>query len=86
MDRMDTDWIAKRAYAIWEEEGRPEGRHESHWKLAIHDFESMQETVGALAGLPEEPVVPVAKKPIVKISKPKEKKITAKPEGIAAIV
>jgi hypothetical protein len=23
--------IRKRAYAIWEEEGRPEGRHLDHW-------------------------------------------------------
>lgn len=85
MDRLDTDWIAKRAYAIWEEEGRPEGRHDSHWRMAVLDFEAMQETVGALAGLPEEPAEPKKKKVAVKSSKPKEK-MMVKPEGIAAIV
>ena len=26
--------IRERAYKIWEDEGRPEGRHEEHWNLA----------------------------------------------------
>lgn len=26
--------ISDRAYAIWEAEGRPEGRHEQHWLAA----------------------------------------------------
>ncbi|WP_312862177.1 DUF2934 domain-containing protein [Rhizobium sp. P32RR-XVIII] len=25
------DEVRKRAYAIWEREGRPDGRHEDHW-------------------------------------------------------
>ncbi len=28
------DGIRRRAYAIWEEEGRPEGRDEEHWARA----------------------------------------------------
>lgn len=27
----------QRAYAIWEKEGRPEGRHEDHWRAASDD-------------------------------------------------
>jgi len=26
--------IRRRAYAMWELEGRPEGRHEEHWRRA----------------------------------------------------
>ena len=44
------------AYAIWEEEGRPHGRHEEHWRKAC-------ELVAAEAQLPDwlkpmEPAVP----------------------------
>lgn len=28
------DEIARRAYALWEEQGRPEGEHERHWQQA----------------------------------------------------
>lgn len=33
-DQSEHDSIARRAYAIWEAEGRPEGRHEEHWSQA----------------------------------------------------
>lgn len=33
MDRND-DRVRVRAYAIWEEEGRPEGEHARHWSDA----------------------------------------------------
>ncbi len=34
------DWIAKRAYALWEQAGRPFGQDEQHWNQAAmeHDF------------------------------------------------
>lgn len=32
------DAIRARAYQIWEEEGRPEGRHELHWQRALEWF------------------------------------------------
>lgn len=34
------DEIARRAYALWEENGRPDGEHERHWHEAerqLHD-------------------------------------------------
>jgi len=34
MMQQDEDEIRRRAYSIWEREGRPEGRHESHWEQA----------------------------------------------------
>jgi hypothetical protein len=30
--------IGRRAYAIWENEGRPEGQHERHWEQARRDM------------------------------------------------
>jgi hypothetical protein len=27
-----------RAYAIWEQQGRPDGQHESHWKQALAEL------------------------------------------------
>jgi hypothetical protein len=32
------DEISRRAQAIWEEEGRPEGRAEEHWMRAEHEL------------------------------------------------
>jgi Protein of unknown function (DUF2934) len=32
--------IRERAYAIWEEEGRPEGQHVSHWLRAEAEIDS----------------------------------------------
>jgi len=31
-------WVRKRAYTIWEAEGRPEGRHEEHWYRAEQEI------------------------------------------------
>ena len=39
--------IRLRAYAIWEREGRPDGRHIEHWFLAQREIE--QETAQAPA-------------------------------------
>jgi hypothetical protein len=30
--------IRDRAHAIWEREGKPEGRHEEHWSQAEHEI------------------------------------------------
>lgn len=35
----DEDRIRSRAYQIWEEEGRPEGRHDEHWYRARAELE-----------------------------------------------
>lgn len=32
--------IRARAYQIWEEEGRPAGRHDLHWQRAVEWFAS----------------------------------------------
>ena len=36
-------WIRERAYALWEQEGRPAGREHQHW------FQAAYEAVGATA-------------------------------------
>lgn len=42
MPERDYDWIARRAYALWEEEGRPAGQDETHWLTALNDWERLQ--------------------------------------------
>ena len=37
----DQSIIRKRAYEIWEREGRPHGRETEHWHLAILELSSM---------------------------------------------
>ncbi|MGZ2506159.1 hypothetical protein ACVINI_006705 [Rhizobium beringeri] len=34
--------IRKRAYSLWEKEGRPEGKHRHHWTLAEHELDAQQ--------------------------------------------
>ncbi|UJW76057.1 DUF2934 domain-containing protein [Rhizobium sp. SL42] len=38
----DNDWIARRAYSRWEEEGRPHGRDADHWHAALQDWQTLQ--------------------------------------------
>jgi hypothetical protein len=46
--------IRQRAYEIWEREGRPEGRHDEHWRRAAEE-ELAREGAGTPAGAGEEP-------------------------------
>jgi DUF2934 family protein len=32
--------IERRAYAVWQAEGQPHGRHEQHWHLAARQVEA----------------------------------------------
>lgn len=32
------DWIKKRAYALWEEEGQPQGKDAQHWEQASQEY------------------------------------------------
>ncbi|MGO6709880.1 MULTISPECIES: DUF2934 domain-containing protein [Rhizobium] len=34
--------IRGRAYSLWENEGRPEGKHGHHWTLAEHELDAQQ--------------------------------------------
>lgn len=37
--RPDDDRIRERAYGIWIEEGRPDGRDLAHWQRAWHELQ-----------------------------------------------
>ncbi len=43
--------IRLRAYAIWEREGRPEGRHIEHWFLAQREIEQETAQTSTAAGI-----------------------------------
>ena len=50
MEPQQEDTIRARAYQLWEQEGRPEGRHAEHWATA--ERESRQD--GDEAGAPSD--------------------------------
>ncbi|WP_085027089.1 DUF2934 domain-containing protein [Ensifer aridi] len=41
MDTNREELIRRRAYAIWEQEGRPEGQHERHWEQASREMQGV---------------------------------------------
>lgn len=38
MAENEDDWIKKRAYALWEEEGQPHGKDAEHWEQARREY------------------------------------------------
>ncbi len=38
--------VRERAHAIWEREGRPDGRDQEHWERASHEIETEERTPG----------------------------------------
>jgi hypothetical protein len=42
MTETQQEWIKKRAYALWEEEGRPAGRDFIHWEQARREREALE--------------------------------------------
>ena len=44
MTDISEDDIRKRAYALWEADGRPEGSRETHWLQASHELSRPTET------------------------------------------
>ncbi|TCL95969.1 hypothetical protein C8J38_101320 [Rhizobium sp. PP-WC-2G-219] len=59
MTEKDEDLIKKRAYALWESEGRPEGRHDEHWGQAYQELANVENT--SVLGEPEDEAAPVDK-------------------------
>ena len=47
--------IRERAYAIWEQEGRPDGRHLDHWLRAEAEIDRSATTFGARRATAEIP-------------------------------
>ncbi|MGO7180061.1 DUF2934 domain-containing protein [Rhizobium brockwellii] len=44
------EWISKRAYAIWEERGRPHGRDDEHWRQAVAERDALERTQASSDG------------------------------------
>lgn len=44
MTESRDEWIKKRAYALWEDEGYPTGRDASHWEQASKERMEMEKT------------------------------------------
>ncbi|MBB4439474.1 MULTISPECIES: DUF2934 domain-containing protein [Rhizobium] len=44
------EWISKRAYAIWEEQGRPSGRDDEHWRQAVAERDALERTQASSDG------------------------------------
>lgn len=38
MENHEEELIKRRAYAIWEQEGRPDGQHLRHWEQAFREM------------------------------------------------
>jgi hypothetical protein len=47
MDAEKHERIAKRAYALWQAEGQPDGRHEEHWYYAAREIAAADSTNSA---------------------------------------
>lgn len=47
----DDPRVRERAYAIWEREGRPEGRHIDHWRQAAREIAEEEAALGPESGL-----------------------------------
>lgn len=43
-------WVQQRAYAIWETEGRPDGRDRAHWEQAEHELTTAAATAPRASG------------------------------------
>ncbi|MCV9967112.1 DUF2934 domain-containing protein [Pararhizobium sp. BT-229] len=53
MTEISENDIKKRAYALWEADGRPDGTHEAHWERALQEL--TQEAEAAAAGVAPKP-------------------------------
>lgn len=44
MSNRRHEWISKRAYSIWEEQGRPHGQDDEHWRQAVAERDALERT------------------------------------------
>lgn len=43
-------WIASRAYSLWEEDGCPDGRGHEHWRIAVAEYDLLEATRASVDG------------------------------------
>lgn len=41
-DEERAEWIAKRAYSLWEADGRAHGKDEDHWRQAVRERDELE--------------------------------------------
>ncbi|TAW07118.1 DUF2934 domain-containing protein [Rhizobium leguminosarum bv. viciae] len=51
------EWIKKRAYTLWEEEGYPTGRDSIHWEQARYEREALEGSAASSNGKEAKPKV-----------------------------
>lgn len=44
------EWIKRRAYSLWEEEGHPTGRDTLHWEQAKTEREALEKSAASFDG------------------------------------
>jgi hypothetical protein len=80
MSESRDEWIKKRAYAIWEEEGYPSGRDAAHWEQASKERTSVEKT--APNGLEVKPKAKRKTPPTISVaSNGAAKAVSAKPSA-----
>jgi hypothetical protein len=47
------DRIRERAHRLWEEEGRPSGRHSEHWQRACAEIDAEMRNSASRSGIPQ---------------------------------
>lgn len=50
-----TKWLHERAYALWENDNRPDGRHDEHWRQAEEELKQNPATQNSAPANGEEP-------------------------------
>lgn len=55
--------IRRRAHAIWEQAGRPDGAHQQHWDQAAAEIDGEESGRKAKAARPKAPARPKESKP-----------------------
>jgi hypothetical protein len=63
---LQTEQVRQRAHELWEQEGRPEGRHDDHWaracrELQMEERDSFVENNGVDEQENQIPIIPVEK-------------------------
>jgi hypothetical protein len=75
MTPSEQDWIEKRAYQLWQEDGCPHGKDFDHWQQASAEFDAMRVTIEAKPKAPRKPTTRKAsatKKPEGDTKKPEQ--------------
>ena len=55
MDSDKTDHISRRAYEMWEAEGRPHGKHDEHWHAARRELDGTTADAPSAGSAPDHP-------------------------------